>query len=963
MIEGGPRLHGRERALRRIAELRRRTAKGVGGVVLIAGEAGMGKTALCDAVLVEAKRDGWQVAWAAATQAPILPGLWPWRQLLGALDGVDVPGSFSDPGDPAAERVAQFDAVVRRVRDVATTAPVLAVLDDAHWTDPATVAMLVHYAATARQGRACLLVTYRPEDAPPSAPLGAALAELRRLGTEVVLEPLARADVVALAADCGTGELADSDVDVLVERTRGNPLFVTETVRLLDGRALAALRTPPAITATIGERVARLPAGCRDLLGLASALGTDIDAVTLAAVADQDVTTTLGHLGEAVDAAIMEERGPGRFTFRHPLFQAALYDSVGAADRAAAHARIAAVLEAGRAADPSVLAHHFGLSAPLGHAHTAARYAIAAGDAAMACLAYETAARHYGRALDLDPGTVDRIDLLLRQADADAAAGRDAAAWAAYEAAAEQAAAAGRSPELARAALGRSGGAGMEVAPDETSRTLLGRALATVDNRAPALRARLLARLSVVVAATAPPEQRAGMVAEAGALAATAHDLLALADAAVARCHLHAGPDAVDQRLDDAATVIRHARAFRQTRLELLGRRLYIEALFERGRLGELRTAVEEYAGRAALVRDPRYTYLVPLWRATLATVDGDDAAYRRERAALDAILAALPADSDGRLLGRVQDLFHLLDVDGDAAMAARRFAEAVGVGRGGLPPALAITEALVLAATGRVAQAQELLAHWDPEIRAMPRDAEWLPALVQLADIARYTGGHPLNRWAHQALLPYRGLWAVEGIGAALRGPVSRALGDPMPRNAAARLAFDAGTWLVDFGGAARRVKDSKGMRDIARLVARPGVAVAALDLVGAAVVEHDLGPVVDDVARTAYRRRLVELDTALDAADATGDSDRSTSLTAERARLVAELAGGVGLGGRARPTGSSAERARTTVTTRVKDALRRLDTAHPEAARHLRRSLRTGTFCSYDPDPATTWDVAPPS
>ena len=76
----GLRLHGRDRALSRIAELRRRAAEGVGGVVLVAGEAGMGKTALCDAVLVDAKRDGWRVAWTAAAQASILPGLWPWRR-------------------------------------------------------------------------------------------------------------------------------------------------------------------------------------------------------------------------------------------------------------------------------------------------------------------------------------------------------------------------------------------------------------------------------------------------------------------------------------------------------------------------------------------------------------------------------------------------------------------------------------------------------------------------------------------------------------------------------------------------------------------------------------------------------------------------------------------------------------------------------------------------------------------
>jgi hypothetical protein len=714
--------------------------------------------------------------------------------------------------------------------------------------------------------------------------------------------------------------------------------------------------------------VARLPAGCREVLGLASAIGGDFDVATLAAAADHDVATTLDLLGTAVAAAIAEERGPGRFAFRHPLFHAAVYDRLGTAGRVAAHARIAAVLE-GAAAEPAVLAHHLAQSAPLGNAADAARYAVAAGHAAMTRLAYETASRHYGQALELAPDALDRVEVLLRRADADAATGRDTAARVGYEAAAQLAA--GRPADLASAALGRSGGAGMEVTPDEPARTLLRQALAAVDDTAPALRARLLARLSIVVAASASPEQRAGLVAEAAALAAAADDPLALADAAVARCHLHAGPDAVDQRLDDAATVIRHAGACHQTRLELLGRRLRIEALFERGDLAEVRRAVDGYAGRATLVRDPRYTSFVPLWRATLAAADGDDATYQRERAALHTLLEDLPVDSDALLLARVQELFHLLDVEGDPATAARRYAETVGVGRSGLPPALAVTQALVLAANGHTAQAQALLVRWDVEIRSMPRDAEWLPAVVQLADTARLTGGHALARWARQALQPYRDLWAVEGIGAALRGSASRAiaaldnvLDEPRTRvGAPARLAFDAGTWLVDFGGTARRVKDSKGMRDIARLVARPGVAVAALDLLGELVVEHDLGPVLDDTARTAYRRRIAEIDDALDAADTSGDADRSASLTAERHRLVAELSAAVGLGGRPRPTGSSAERARTTVTTRVKDALRRLDSAHPEAARHLRRSLRTGAFCRYDPDPVATWEVAHPT
>lgn len=986
---GGPGLRGRDRALGRMAELRRRTALGVGGVVLVAGEAGIGKTALCEAVLVDAKRDSWTIAWASASQAAVVPGLWPWRQLLSALDGAELPAPPDAPGDPAAARVAQFDAVVRRVTDAGRATPVLAVLDDAHWADPATVALVLHAAATARQGRVCLLVTFRPEDAPPGSPLGAVLPGLRRLGTEIVLDPLARDDVAALACDTGgSGAVAESDVDLLVEVTGGNPLFVMETVRLLAGRSpreLDALPSSPAITATIAERVARLPAGCRDALGLASAIGARFDAATLAAVTGSAVPVLLGDLDEAVRAAIVQERGPGWFAFRHPLLRSAVYDGLGTAGRAGAHARLAAVLEAARAAgrpvELAVLAHHFGRSAPLGNAAPAARYALAAGDEAMAALAYETAGQRYGQALaalELAPGAGDRVDVLLRRAAADAAAGHEADARAGYQEAAARAAAAGRPVDLARAALGCSGGAGMEVNPDEASRRVLERALAAIGEREPALRARLLARLSVVVAATAPARRRAALVAEAGTLAAAAGDPLALADAAVARCHLHAGPDAVDRRLADAAAVVRHAVAERQTRLELLGRRLRIEALFEQGRVSELHRAVDEYEQRAAMVRDPAYTCFTPLWRATLAAAGGDEAGYHRHRATLAGVVEALPAGSDGRLLMRVQELFHLLDVERDGAAAARHYREAVRVGRAGLPPQLAVTEALLLAVEGRPDEARAVLARWDGPIRSMARDAEWIPALVQLADVASHVGEHGSARWVAEMLEPYRDLWAVEGIGAALRGPVSRALAvladvldaPPGPAGtpgaAAARLAFDAGSWFVEFDGSTGRVRDSKGMRDIAVLLARPGMAVAALDLVaagGPVVVERALGPVLDAAARSAYRRRVAELDAALDAADRSGEAARSADLTDERDHLLAQLAAATGLGGRDRSTGSSAERARTTVTTRVKDALRRLDAAHPDAARHLRRALRTGRHCSYDPDPPRVWDVSLPA
>lgn len=1004
-------LLGRSEVWRTVSLQLDRAAGGVGGVVLVAGEAGLGKTALCDALVVAAKRDGWMVSWAAAAPVPTVPGLWPWRQLLSTVDGRDLPADETSSGDAGAARVALFDAILERIADAAVRAPVLAVLDDAHWADPTTLAMVVHFAAASRGLRACLVVAYRPEDAGAGAALAEVLPGLRRLSTEVVLTPLGRDDVAVLASEVAGGARIDGEVlDGLVEATGGNPLFVSEVVRQFGGQVPPALEglaasPSPAIAAIVAERVARLSGPSREALAAASAMGTDINLSILARAVDMETATVLGALGEAVGASVLRERDNGVFEFRHPLFQSSIYDALGTAGRASIHARVAGALETARAEGMAVelaaLAHHFGRSAPLGNAATAARYAVAAGDEAMAALAYETASRRFAQALamlDLDPAAGDRVAVLLARADADAAAGRDGDAAQGYEAAAELAAAAGRVEDLSRAALGRSGGAGMEVVTDDAARRILERALSCVGDELPALRARLLARLSVVTAPITPMARREQLVGEAQALASRAGEPLATADVAVARCHVHAGPAGIEERLAESATVVREAMATRQVRLELLGRRLRVEALFEAGRFGDASDEIAAYEARAALVRDASYDFFVLLWHAALSMAAGDGAGYRREREALDLVLRRLPADSNGGLLAAVQALFERID-HGDAAGARAVFDTLAGSVRVGLPPQVAITDALIHAVAGRAAEARAELAQWAGEIRSMPQDAEWLPAVVQLADTASLAGDHVLVGWARQQLEPHAAVWSIEGIGAAIRGPAARALaqlaaaaGDqaaaehwraradrltaaaglvppvsdsPDLASAAARLVHEGDVWVIAFGGDVARVRDSKGIRDLARLLARPRTAIAALDLVAAgtpAVVQASTGATLDATARTQYRRRLTELEAELDDADRAGDLARSERLAAERDLLTAELAGAYGLGGRARRAGSSAERARTAVTTRVKDALRRLDAVHPAAANHLRRSVRTGTFCTYDPDPPVAWEVVGP-
>jgi hypothetical protein len=122
---------------------------------------------------------------------------------------------------------------------------------------------------------------------------------------------------------------------------------------------------------------------------------------------------------------------------------------------------------------------------------------------------------------------------------------------------------------------------------------------------------------------------------------------------------------------------------------------------------------------------------------------------------------------------------------------------------------------------------------------------------------------------------------------------------------------------------------------------------------------VHSDAGEVLDASARDAYRRRLVELEDEASEADAAGDIGRSGHIAAEREALVEQLTAAYGLGGRGRRAASLPERARSAVTARIRDAIKRIGTTHPELSRHLERSVRTGTFCVYEPETPTRWNL----
>lgn len=189
---------------------------------------------------------------------------------------------------------------------------------------------------------------------------------------------------------------------------------------------------------------------------------------------------------------------------------------------------------------------------------------------------------------------------------------------------------------------------------------------------------------------------------------------------------------------------------------------------------------------------------------------------------------------------------------------------------------------------------------------------------------------------------------------------------------------------WSIAYEGDVFRLKDAKGLRYLARLLREPGHEIHAMELVAAEepgraelppgpmrvgeLEQHGLhpgldepGPILDDEAKAAYRQRLEDLQAEVDEATAWADSERAARAREEMEFLLHELAGAMGLGGRDRRSASAAERARINVTRAVKAALLRIKVHSPALSRHLERTIRTGTFCSYMPDPRlpTAWQV----
>ncbi len=409
--------------LRRVVD---EAERGVGRLVVVVGEAGIGKTRLLEEATRYAVSRGRLALWGRCHRDAGLPPYWPWRQVLSRLVQVseassvqrwagpkgslldrllyESDGVAESPGPDAAEdgesaRFRLSETLERFLRGAARERPLLLVLDDLHWADQPSLRMLEFIARDLDTIPLVVLAGCREEEGAGIAGLLSRLTRERsfeRLDLSA-LDRLAVEKLVALSNDLSTR--ADW-VDLLWQTTQGNPLYLVEILRGRPGgadRTRERLSDWPGVRAAIRQRLESLSPPCRELLEEAAALGTEFTADMLAAVVG---TRILPVLDEAAARVVMESADrPGVFRFGHPLVQEALSTQPPASRRAEVHARIAKTLETryGETQErhAAELAHHFELAGSIAAAGKVAHYSRIAGEQALASFATEEAMRHF----------------------------------------------------------------------------------------------------------------------------------------------------------------------------------------------------------------------------------------------------------------------------------------------------------------------------------------------------------------------------------------------------------------------------------------------------------------------------------------------------------------------------------------------------------------------------------------
>ena len=977
---------------------------GTGQFLLISGEAGIGKTAMLAALIDRATPDC-TVLRGLCWEGNGVPPYWPWSQVLRATGRtvaelgaagrlVDITAGPPADMDAAAAADAQFrvfESVARCLSELAADRPLVIVLDDLQWADEPSLQLLGFLARTLTGSRTLLVGAYRDTEAPPE------LLDIASGAQHLTLAGLGRTEVAALAAEIAGAPPSEHVSAQLWQRSGGNPFFVRELTRLLiaQGSWTEQSQIPRTVAETLRRRLARLPTRCVRLLDWAAVAGRDIDTRLLADVgAATDEAEALELLDEARRAGVVTgNRDAPRFA--HDLYRETILLGLTESTRAEINLAVGRALQA-RSGATARIASHFLAAGPPG-VRQAIDYSVHAAREATVRLGHHDACDFYESALRLlDTGTPEsgaqRCGLLLEMAAALDRAGSTGLAERRYWEVAHLAERAGDDVMSANAVLGmhslghRSGAASVEILD------MLRAVAAHLDaNDGPlTLRSQVAAAQAREMrhGSTHPPDSGTIRTAErAVQLASAAGDVHAIAVAKLALQDSMWISGSAPRRLPVIAEMLTAAIASGDSDLVAEAHLLRAAALLELGDpVG--RDELATYISLAEALGHARGRWGALTRRATLAQIAG-----RGQEAAL----LGEQALELGRAIG-VPDALACF-------YTSRMSLVALGIPEPHIElttddplwPMFPIFRAWPHAVRKDVAATTAALGDFSVLDIAESTGTEGLAAAAVVFAVAGTTAQ---RTWVYQQLLPRAGTHVLVTGCASYHaavdhhlGALAAALGDTtraeehfraalamherlgaaawtrLTAQALAELAASStmsvpnefrrvdGRWQLCFEKVHAQLPDSKGLQDIATLIDARGADVHVSTLIGQDLPRPGADPILDDTAKAQFKTRLNILAGEIQNAEDAGNTARAEHLSAERDSLIHALAAAAGLGGRTRRLGDQSERARKTVSARVRDAVSKIDRVHPALAAHLRGSLRMGTVCSYAPNQPTTW------
>ncbi len=649
-------------------------------VVFLAGEPGIGKTTLASDLAQRAHDEGSTVLYGRCDEDLGVP-YQPFVESLGDLllhagpDLLDVleprqvgalsrllptiRAELTDTDSPLADRDAEryllFGAVASLLGELASTAPVLLVLDDLHWADKTTVLLLRHLLSSLDGASILVVVTYRDNELTSEHPLDEALEAIaddphvERLD----LRGLDDGGVVALLESMAGHDMDDDGLtlahSVFVE-TGGNPFFcaevlrhlaATDAIRQVDGRwvavrDLADIGLPESVREVIGQRIRLLGEPALQVLTIASVLGRDFDVSMLVrASTGSDEPTVRAVVALALDAEILTsvDGSATRCTFSHALFQHTLYDELSASRRARVHRRIGELLEDDHGEDAGdrigELARHWVAATRSTSAEKAIHYARQAGESALGSLAPHEAVRWFRQALDVidgeDSGDPDvRLDVLIGLGDAQRQAG-DPEYRATLLGAGAQASTREDTTRLVAATLANQRGMVSVIGAIDPERiAMLERALAAVGDGDSEERAVLLASLAAELTLTKDRARLQALSAEAEAMARRLDDELVLLRVLNVMFLCRWVPDELEPNLARCAEAVALAEHLGDPveRLRATTNQLQImKSSIDRGQIDADMAVADSLAGE---IGQPYMTWQVRYLRCVVELLSGD---------------------------------------------------------------------------------------------------------------------------------------------------------------------------------------------------------------------------------------------------------------------------------------------------------------------------------------------------